>query len=127
MNLSDLRSDIDLPTAAVENYILKLQQMSYLSKRAPVDSEDELNMSYIIHKIRILSIDSDSEATLEEQVRRVCIKQLVKADRPLERDAPKKEQPGYRLLGQSIAPSCSSFLRDAYDLGDIAKLTRNKM
>jgi hypothetical protein len=103
--------------------------MSYLSKRPPLESEDELDMSFVIHKIRILSVRPGSDPTLEEQVKRVCIKPKPKAEKQLEKDTPKKpaEQLGYRLLGQGTAPSCSSFLRDAYDLGDIAKLTRNKM
>jgi hypothetical protein len=129
MSSSDLASAIDLPIPASENYILKLQMMNYLSKRAPLESEDELSMSFIIHKIRILSIEPIAEATLEEQIKRVCIKPLTKAEKHIERDVPKKSAhiPGYRLLTQSVAPSCSSFLRDAYKLGDMAKLSRNKM
>lgn len=111
------------------NYILKLRTMSYLSKRKPEESEEELNMSYLIHKIRILSIDSASGGSLEDQMKRVCIRQQPKAERQADRDSTKKpaETAGYRLVAHNPAPSCSSFLRSAYDLGDMAKLTRNKM
>ena len=103
--------------------------MNCLSKRPPQESEADLDMSFVIHKIRILSVRPGYEATLEEQVKRLCTKPNPKPEKPLDRDAPKKpaEPLGYRLLTQSPAPSCSSFLHDAYDLGDMAKLTRNKM